>query len=567
MPDNAQGNLQPTTNNYPMIHLQVPVPGWLEAVERLPDRSLVKVVDQGQVFREVKRINPSIYTCLRHHYDHGQHFGGSRSENIARARTFFDSFVDATFLGDIAPYCDLVEEWNEYLANSQNAGEISDRANWAASAAEVWQNEYRIRPELSHIRLVLCNTAVGNWIPKVFFTIAKSYGCLIGYHPYIHCYRGARSAHDWPDLSGLFDSMELSHKIEVDFIFTEAGPFESAVTGWRSPDCLNRSVESYITVVRDWIGDVKSTAAYQDGRIYGFALFTTGRTGNKWKGFWTEQPELNHLAEMIASEWKSPASQPPASEPPSPGPPGPDPQPPSFRGRPRIQYKRTVNVIPETATEKEAIAVFRSAWRRSRETVSGSYDDAGIGDLDSRAAVLYGIPATSQARYLKWYQTHYPGVNVTFAPLPKPYLDELLLWPVDNLVHVLTYGGDFNEERSYGRHEGIDLYAELGDSILAAADGTVVWADSRRRKNGRPSDYGNHIIIDHGRGFITWYGHLSSMCVMAGDRVLRGDQIGTAGTTGNSTGPHLHFSLQIIGQGEDNHIISDVVNPSPYLGQ
>ena len=61
------------------------------------------------------------------------------------------------------------------------------------------------------------------------------------------------------------------------------------------------------------------------------------------------------------------------------------------RGRSRIQYKRKVNVIPETATEEEATAVFKSAWSRGRETVSGSYDDAGIGDLDSRAAVLYGI--------------------------------------------------------------------------------------------------------------------------------------------------------------------------------
>jgi murein DD-endopeptidase MepM/ murein hydrolase activator NlpD len=538
-----------------MIHLQVPVPGWLEAVERLPDRSLVKVVDQGQVFREVKNINPSIYTCLRHIYDVGQVFGGDLTDNKARARVFFDSFIDQTFLIDIAPYCDFVEEWNEYLANSQSPTELNHRVTWAQAAAEVWQNEYRVRPEFAHIRLVLCNTAVGNWIPKPFFSIADSYDCLIGYHPYSHWKDSIRSSFDWDSLSGYWNQMEISHGVKPDWIFTEAGPFESAVTGWRSPECLNSSIPLYVTSVEQWIRDVKPTNAYKEDRIYGFALFTTGRTGSIWKGFWTEQPELNQLAEMIAEEWTQ-----------SPSPPS-DPPPQGQRGRPRIQYTRKVNVIPETATEEEAAAVFKTAWSRGRETVTGSYDDAGVGDLDSRSALLYGIPASSQTRYLKWYQTHYPGVNVAFASLPKPYLDGFLLWPVDNLVHVLTYGGDFNEERSYGRHEGIDLYAELGDSILAAADGTVVWADSHRRNSGRPSDYGNHIIIDHGRGFITWYGHLGSMCVFAGDKVTRGDQIGTAGTTGNSTGPHLHFSLQIIGQGEDNHVISDVVDPSPYLGQ
>lgn len=103
-----------------MIHLQKSVPGWFEAVTLLPDRSLVKTVDQGQEFAAVKAYNPNIYTCLRHHYDHAQHFGGSFDDNIERARTFFNSFVDETFRNHIAPYCDFIEEWNEYLANSQN---------------------------------------------------------------------------------------------------------------------------------------------------------------------------------------------------------------------------------------------------------------------------------------------------------------------------------------------------------------------------------------------------------------------------------------------------------------
>ena len=167
-----------------LIHLQKTVPGWLEPVKKMPDYSLVKSIDQGQVFREVKGINSKIFTCLRHMYDKDQVFGGTFEENKDKARTFFATFVDGTFKNDIAQYCDFVEEWNEYLASSHNSQDISIRAVWARAAAEVWRDEYRSKPEFSHIRLVLCNTAIGNWIPRVFAEIARDYDCAMGYHPY-----------------------------------------------------------------------------------------------------------------------------------------------------------------------------------------------------------------------------------------------------------------------------------------------------------------------------------------------------------------------------------------------
>ena len=538
-----------------MIHLQRTVPNWLEAVQRLPDRALVKSVDQGQVFREVKSINPSIYTCLRHHYDHAQHFGGSQADNFSRARQFFESFIDQTFVTDIAPYCDFIEEWNEYLANSQGAAELKERLSWAQAAAEIWQNEYRIRPELAHIRLVLCNTAVGNWIPKTFFSIAQAYDCLMGYHPYIHCPDGLRSVNDWQNQSGLFEVMEHKNGLKVDWLFTEAGPYESAVTGWRAPECLAGDAKAYTEIVKDWIQDVKATDAYQEGRILGFALFTTGRAGNSWRSFWTEQPELNRLAAMIAEEWDLSADPIPDPQPP----------PPANRGRPRIQYKRKVNVIADTATSEEAAMIFKEAWRKSRETVTGSYDDAGIGDLQDRTAVLWSIPKPSHAKYLEWFRRHYPGVKVIFESLGGLISNFSLTWPLESPARVISPGGKFNEGRYYGRHEGIDLIAKVGDKVFAAADGKVIWADSRRRSNGQASEYGNHVIIDHGRGFISWYGHLDTLSVSTGEGLNGGDQVGTAGSTGNSSGPHLHFSLQIIGQGLGGYILPDVVDPSPYL--
>jgi hypothetical protein len=91
---------------------------------------------------------------------------------------------------------------------------------------------------------------------------------------------------------------------------------------------------------------------------------------------------------------------------------------PSGRGAPREQYERTVNVLPAEAMLEQAVTVFREAWQRGREAVSGSYDDAGIGDLDVRRANLYGIPPEKQDAFRDFYRQHYPGVVVTFKPLP-----------------------------------------------------------------------------------------------------------------------------------------------------
>lgn len=90
--------------------------------------------------------------------------------------------------------------------------------------------------------------------------------------------------------------------------------------------------------------------------------------------------------------------------------------------------------------------------------------------------------------------------------------------------------------RSY--HPGIDIANHDGGAILAADSGTVVvagWVNT---------GYGNHVIIDHGNGYKTLYGHLSSISVVAGQRVNRGAVIGNMGSTGRSTGTHLHFEIR-----------------------
>ena len=89
-------------------------------------------------------------------------------------------------------------------------------------------------------------------------------------------------------------------------------------------------------------------------------------------------------------------------------------------------------------------------------------------------------------------------------------------------------------------HAGEDIPAGYGAEILAAASGTVVTA-------GWVSGYGNYTVIDHGGGLMTAYGHQSSFAVSVGDVVTQGQVIGYVGSTGNSTGPHLHFEVYVNG--------------------
>ena len=123
------------------------------------------------------------------------------------------------------------------------------------------------------------------------------------------------------------------------------------------------------------------------------------------------------------------------------------------------------------------------------------------------------------------------------------------LWPVQGVV-TSSFGArldPFNGEGAF--HTGLDIATNRGDAVRAAADGTVL-------KAGTGSGYGREVVIDHGRGVETLYAHLSGFAVTAGQDVRRGDILGYVGTSGHSTGPHLHYEVRI-------H--DTPVNPYKYL--
>ena len=94
-------------------------------------------------------------------------------------------------------------------------------------------------------------------------------------------------------------------------------------------------------------------------------------------------------------------------------------------------------------------------------------------------------------------------------------------------------------QRYWGGHQAIDVGSWTGAPVKAADSGYVVSAGG-----GWSAGYGNHVIVDHGNGFVTLYAHLNSIFVRPGESVSRGQQVGTVGNTGNSTGPHLHFEVR-----------------------
>ncbi len=91
--------------------------------------------------------------------------------------------------------------------------------------------------------------------------------------------------------------------------------------------------------------------------------------------------------------------------------------------------------------------------------------------------------------------------------------------------------------RSYA-HTGLDVAAPTGTEIKAAADGEIICSEYR-------GSYGNLIIISHGNGVVTYYGHCSELYGEVGEKVKAGDTIAAVGSTGNSTGPHLHFEIRV----------------------
>ncbi len=176
----------------------------------------------------------------------------------------------------------------------------------------------------------------------------------------------------------------------------------------------------------------------------------------------------------------------------------------------------------ELAANRDTLAAAqmlkRSALESSRETREEYLEEAEA--LAAQSASLAAAIRDAQE-----------GVGSTGTGTPSA---SGFIWPVNGTV-VSGYG------MRWGRlHEGIDITASTGTPIWAAAAGTVIHA-------GWLGGYGNLVVVDHGNGLATAYAHASAILVAVGQQVAQGETISLVGSTGNSSGPHLHFEVRVNG--------------------
>jgi murein DD-endopeptidase MepM/ murein hydrolase activator NlpD len=165
------------------------------------------------------------------------------------------------------------------------------------------------------------------------------------------------------------------------------------------------------------------------------------------------------------------------------------------------------------------------------------------------------IARTNQAA---WSQAHIgAGLAMLTHILPagNPIAGLRLSWPMEGARVTQLFGPtDFFMEPPLGPyphfHGGLDMAAPFGTTVMSAADGVVVAVGHTR------VGYGNYVVVAHGGGVMTLYGHLLETNVEVGNKVLRGQRVGLEGSTGWSTGAHVHFELRIN---------DAVVDPLPYL--
>ena len=135
------------------------------------------------------------------------------------------------------------------------------------------------------------------------------------------------------------------------------------------------------------------------------------------------------------------------------------------------------------------------------------------------------------------------------------------IMPIDVKEYTMASGYGYRNDPIYGTtkfHEGLDFAATMGTPVFATADGTVEEA-------GWKGGYGNCVDLSHGYNYTTRYGHLSEILVSPGKEVKRGELIGRVGSTGKSTGPHLHYEVRFKGEPQNpvNYYFMDV-GPEEY---
>ena len=229
--------------------------------------------------------------------------------------------------------------------------------------------------------------------------------------------------------------------------------------------------------------------------------------------------------------------------------------------RVRREAQHEVNALAARLAELQAQANRLNALG-SRLTQAGQLQE---GEFDFDKPVGQGgagrasdMPATELRQRLALLEGEYRTANTQLSVLEDLLFNRALdsntvpgREPIANSYVTSGFGGRADPFGGGSQfHKGIDFQASIGDPVLAVADGVVSYAGTR-------SGYGNTVEIDHGNGYVTRYAHNSRLVRQVGDLVRAGQEIAKAGSSGRSTGAHVHFELWQDGV---------VVNPRKFLG-
>jgi murein DD-endopeptidase MepM/ murein hydrolase activator NlpD len=191
----------------------------------------------------------------------------------------------------------------------------------------------------------------------------------------------------------------------------------------------------------------------------------------------------------------------------------------------RLKELEAQGALPGMGPLTEAELEARASW------LEGKAEEKANGELKLRADGLWKSLVRFDEGHLKRVLSQLEN-RETVMPL---------LWPANGPV---TSGFGYRKSPfngDWGMHGGIDIGARYGEPILATNQGIITFS-------GWDSGHGNMVVLDHGQGIVTRYCHASSLLVAAGDSVVAGETLALVGSTGWSTGPHLHYEIFIDGE-------------------
>jgi murein DD-endopeptidase MepM/ murein hydrolase activator NlpD len=187
-------------------------------------------------------------------------------------------------------------------------------------------------------------------------------------------------------------------------------------------------------------------------------------------------------------------------------------------------------VVSRLVASRDALV----AAQRQKSTTLASIEE----DRESVLEEIHGLEEQSAALAEQIRRAQEQAASSSTPPIVPPSGSGILGWPVSGPV-VSGFG-----MRSGRMHEGIDITCATGTPVRAAAGGTVIHA-------GWLGGYGNLVVVDHGGGLSTAYAHNSGYATSVGQSVAAGQVISYAGSTGNSSGPHVHFEVRVNGNAVD----------------